>query len=77
MASIEQLIQQLEGTKGDIHAQAAVTAEFLVSARPEAELEPLHAALDAAAVLRWFDVGLLARLLEIPSDEASKRVEVL
>ena len=76
MGLIEHLIQQLEAMKGDLHAQAAAAAEFLVSSQPEATREALRPALDAAAVLRWFDAGLLGKVLEIPEDEARARFEM-
>jgi len=77
MAFIEQLMQRLEAASGDTRAQAAVAAEFVLMARPEAEREPLRSALDAAAVLRWFDASLMEKVLEIPDDEARKRFEEL
>jgi hypothetical protein len=50
----------------------------LLAARPKAEQKPLRAALDVAAVSRWFDEGLLRRILDIPDDEArSKAAAVL
>jgi tetratricopeptide (TPR) repeat protein len=45
--------------------------------RPEAEREPLRASLDAAAILHWFDAGLLEKVLEIPWTEARSRVHTL
>lgn len=62
------LIRRLAATQGDVQAQAAVMAAFLVTARPRPDR--LRAALDAAAVLHWFEPGLLARVLGIPADEA-------
>src|SRR5574340_1830511 len=77
MAIIGLLVQQLEAAKGDIHRQAAAAAEFLLSAEPEAKRVPLRAGLDAAAVLRWFDVNLLGKVLEISDEEARGRFEAL
>jgi len=74
---IHQLLQSLEQTQGDIRAQATLTAEFLLMARPEAERGPLRDALDAAAVLRWFDDDLLKEVLEISSDEVRDRSDAL
>ena len=77
MTFFEQLIERLQAAQGDTHAQAAIAAEFGLLARPEAEREPLRAALDAAAVLHWFDASLLAQVLAIPEEDARKRFEVL
>jgi hypothetical protein len=77
MALIEQLMQRLEAASGDTRAQAAVAAEFILIARPEPERELLRSALDAAAVLRWFDASLMEKVLGIPDDEARKRFEEL
>ncbi len=71
------LLQRLKETQGDTHAQAAVTAESLLMTRPEAEREPRRAALDAAAVLRWFDASLLEKMLEITTEDARHRFEIL
>src|ERR1700732_2982129 len=77
MASIHDLLQRLEKVKGDTRAQSALTAEFLVIARPEAERDALRASLDAAAVLHWFGAELLERLLVIPQHEARRRFQIL
>src|SRR6266446_7962647 len=77
MASIQDLLQRLEKAKGDIRAQSALTTEFLIMARPEAERETLRAGLDAAAVLHWFDAELLEKVLEIPQDEARRQLDTL
>jgi tetratricopeptide (TPR) repeat protein len=77
MNSIEDLLQRLEKAKGDIRAQSALTTEFLIMARPEAERETLRAGLDAAAVLHWFDAQLLEQVLEIPQDEARRQLNTL
>src|SRR6516162_8078669 len=71
------LIQSLEQTQGDPWAQAAVTAEFLLMTRPESEREALRDALDAAAVLRWFDAKLLGGVLQISDEKAHHRFEAL
>jgi len=75
--AIGQLLERLQATVGDTHAQAVVAAEFALMTRPEAERESLHAALDAAAVLRWFDASLLAKVLEIPEEDGWQRFEML
>ena len=77
MDAIQQLMQRLKETAGDTHAQAALAAEFALTTRPAAERETLRAALDAAAVLRWFDAGLLAQVLDIPAADASRRFAML
>jgi tetratricopeptide (TPR) repeat protein len=74
---IKDLLQRLENAKGDTRAQSALTAEFLVMARPEVEREPLRDCLDAAAILHWFDIELLEKMLEIPRDEAQARLDAL
>ena len=63
--------------KGDPHALSAFAAEFALGACPKAEQEPLRVALDAAAVLHWFDEGLLVKMLDITDDEARKRFKGL
>jgi tetratricopeptide repeat protein len=67
---IQDLLQRLGESQGDPRAQAALTAEFLVLARPDEERGPLRAALDAAAVLHWFDAGLLGKVLAIPDEDS-------
>jgi tetratricopeptide (TPR) repeat protein len=73
MTAIEQLIRDLEASKGDLHAQAVVSAEFFLSGLSEQERTPLRAAIDAGAILRWFDADLLAAVLKIPLEEAQRR----
>ncbi|MGH8566546.1 MAG: hypothetical protein ACREXU_00645 [Gammaproteobacteria bacterium] len=77
MSSIEELLRRLDAAKSDTLLQAAIAAESVLLARPETERQPLRAALDAAAVLRWFDVSLLGKLLEVPDEEARTRFEAL
>lgn len=77
MGVIQDIVQSLVETRGDPDAQAAAAAEFVVSARPEGEREALRAALDAAAVLRWFDTELLARLLDLTEKDAGKTFDTL
>jgi tetratricopeptide (TPR) repeat protein len=77
MADLEHLVQQLEAAEGDVHAQAATAAEFLLSAQPESHRERLSAGLDVAAMLRWFDVNLLARMLETSEEEARQLFHAL
>ena len=77
MNPIDMLLTRLQATQGDTHAQLALTAEFTLLSQPEAERNRLREALDAAAVLRWFDAELLAKVLEIPYAIARHRVEVL
>src|ERR1035441_5383084 len=72
-----QFLERLEQAKGDPHAQSAVAAEFALAARPEAEREPLRAALDAAALLHWFDARLLHKVLGIPEEDAVKGFKAL
>jgi hypothetical protein len=77
MADLERLVQQLEAAGGDVHAQAATAAEFLLAAQPEGQRERLRTGLDAAAVLRWFDVNLLARMLESSEEDAEQLFRAL
>jgi tetratricopeptide (TPR) repeat protein len=67
---VQDLLQSLKEARGDPRAQAALTAEFLILARPQPQQEPLRAALDAAAVLHWFDPELLRKVLSKPLEEA-------
>lgn len=77
MPFIEQLLEGLKAAEGDTRAQAAVAAEFVLRSRPVPERQPLREALDAAAVLRWFDAPLLANVLDISETDAAHRFEAL
>ena len=77
MASLQDFLKNLEGVKGDIHAQSALAAEFALSVRPKQDQEPLRIALDAAAVLHWFDARLLAKVLELAYKDARLRFDDL
>ena len=77
MSLAEHLIEQLRAAGDDRQAQAAITAEFMVLSRPEAERAALRDTLDAAAVLRWFDAGLLGRVLGLDDAEADRRFQAL
>jgi hypothetical protein len=77
MDTVHDLLQRLDQAKGDTQAQAALIAEFLLNTRPESERENLSKILDAAAVLRWFDVNLLREVLEISTEEAHSHSEAL
>src|SRR6266446_5010089 len=77
MDPIRDFLLRLRDTQGDTRAQAALTAEFVVVSRPRDEQQPLRAGLDAAAVLHWFNAQLLEKVLEIPEDEAQRRLETL
>ena len=70
-------LKRLEQAKGDSRAQSTVAAEFALAARPEVEREPLRAALNAAALLHWFDARLLHKVLGIPEQDAAMRFKVL
>src|SRR5689334_15674757 len=74
---IAELLDRLEKAKGDTHAQSVLAAEFALATLPEAEREPLRSALDVAAVLRWFDVDLLEKMLDIPHEKARRRFDIL
>jgi tetratricopeptide (TPR) repeat protein len=77
MNQIRDFLQRLREVPADTRAQAAVAAEFLVMTRPESQHEPLFAALDAAAVLRWYDTALLGKVLEISIADARRRLKAL
>jgi tetratricopeptide (TPR) repeat protein len=77
MDPIRGLLDRLKETKGDSRAQAVVTAEFLVISRPEADRDRIREAVDAAAVLRWFDPDLLGEMLQIPREDAQARFDRL
>ena len=77
MALINDLIGDLLKIPGDTQAQAVLTAEFALAIQPIEEREPLRYALDAATVLHWFDVPLLAHMLESDETEAQQRFERL
>ena len=77
MSLVSELMLRLKEAEGDTQAQAVVAAEFALLASPAAERESLRAALHAAAVLRWFDVPLLAAVLGSSQDEARRWFEKL
>jgi len=77
MSIVENLAKRLEAAKGDLRAESAIAAEFFLSAKPESERESLRAALDAVAVLRWFDAALIGKVLSIPADMARQNFEAL
>lgn len=77
MTLLEEIVQRLAETKGDVSAQTAVAAEFVLASHPNSVREPLSAALDAAAVLRWFDTELLRKVLDVSYEEAANRFEAL
>ena len=77
MDTENKLIERLTATQGDVQAQAALMAEFRLSVYSEPQRLALREAMDAAAVLHWFDAGLLAQLLEMPAAEATARFEEL
>jgi tetratricopeptide (TPR) repeat protein len=74
---VTELLQRLAESQGDIHAQSALAAEFALAARPEEERQALRAALDAAAVLRWFDDSLLAQVCKVSREQALRGFESL
>ena len=77
MADTERILAGLAATQGDTQAQAALLAGFLIESRPEPERRPLRKALDAAAVLHWFDADLLAAVIPTPVPEARTRFQWL
>ena len=77
MHELATLLEKLTAARDDPRAQAAVSAEFALTARHGPEAPRLRAALDAAAVLRWFESALIAGLLEIDASEAAERVRAL
>jgi tetratricopeptide (TPR) repeat protein len=74
---VTDFLARLADAKGEPHALSTFAAEFALAARPKAKQKPLRIALDAAAVLHWFDHGLLVKMLDITDDEARKRFEEL
>jgi len=77
MGALNDALRELQAAQGDITSQAAVTAEFAVAVQPKSNRDKLRAALDAAAVLHWFEVPLLAYVLEINEQDARERFEAL
>jgi tetratricopeptide (TPR) repeat protein len=77
MNSIEDLLRELTAVQGDTQAQAALTAEFMLLNQPEEQREKLREALDAAAVLRWFNAELLAKVLDISEADTVQRFQFL
>jgi tetratricopeptide (TPR) repeat protein len=58
-------LAELAKVQGDTRAQAALVAEFTLRMQPDAVRESLAVALDAAAVLHWFDDDLLANVMGV------------
>ena len=77
MSLLDELGQALAAVADDPQARSAVAAEFLLRSRPPDEQAALAAAFDAAAVLRWFDAELLARVLQIPPTTTAERLRQL
>src|SRR5277367_2292745 len=77
MSALEDIIRKLEAARDDVRAQAVTTAEFALALQTDSICERLRSALDAAAVLRWFDVPLLGRLLELGEAEALELFDAL
>jgi hypothetical protein len=77
MDQISGLLRHLREAQGDTRAQAALAAEFIVLNRSEKERERFRTALDAAAVLHWFDAGLLEKVSELPRDQAARQFHSL
>ncbi len=77
MSAIEETLGKLEAARGDIREQAVITADFAVALQPAAERDRFRAALDAAAVLRWFDCELLAWMLQSNEEGAQTQTAAL
>jgi tetratricopeptide (TPR) repeat protein len=67
---ITDFIERLTKAKDDQHALSVLSAEFALATRPQSVQKSLGTALDAAAVLHWFDERFLAQILDIPEDKA-------
>jgi ATP/maltotriose-dependent transcriptional regulator MalT len=74
---VSDFLERAKSAKGDPQIQAALAAEFTLEVRPKPERAALHASLDAAALLHWFDAGLLGGMLELSVAEAQKRLDAL
>src|SRR5215467_5609174 len=75
--TIEEFLAVLTRAKGDLGAQLRLAVEYELAARPATERDQLRAALDAAAVLRWFDPASLGHVLALPKTEAQRVVDEL
>jgi hypothetical protein len=74
---VDDFLASLTNAKRDPDALSVLAAEFALAAHPKGEQQSLRDSLDAAAVLRWFDEGLLVRILDISDKEARKRFQEL
>src|SRR5262249_27698394 len=74
MAEIETFLEKLRETEGDIRAQAAAIAEFLLWTGGSSKQ---RAAVDVGAVLRWFNPTLLKEVLRVNDEEARAKFEWL
>src|SRR5688572_24375737 len=77
MAFSDEVVRQFRAARGDVVAQATVAAEFVLASRVEVDGDRLRCAFEAAVILHWFNVDLLAKMLNVPADDALARVGML
>ena len=67
---IEERLHRLTLAQRDPEAMALIALDYLLDVQPAARRAELRAAIEAAAVPHWFDVRLLAHLLDVPKPAA-------
>ena len=77
MTTFDDVLRKLQDAKGDVRAQAVITADFALSVQSPQEREKLKDALDAAAVLHWFDLPIMTHMLQVDESESRRRLELL
>ena len=77
MTTFDDVLRKLQDAKGDVRAQAVITADFALSVQSPHEREKLKDALDAAAVLHWFDLPIMTHMLQVDESESRRRLELL
>ena len=77
MLAPAQLAERIEALSGDVHAQAAEIADYILATRWRTELEAIRSAFDVAATARWFNSNLLQDALKISAEEAMRRIAML
>jgi len=74
---IAQRIEQLRQAQGDPQAMALIALDFLLGVQNEPLRERLRAAIEAAAVVHWFNLPILAYLLNEHQDNTVDLFKIL
>ena len=77
MTTFDDILRKLQDAKGDVRAQAVITADFALSVQSPQDRDKLTYTLDAAAVLHWFDLPIMTHMLQVDESEARRLLELL